>query len=230
MSFLKDMLNPPPVTNDAHDYQFNNNQFSALNSLQYLKNPSIVMNANFATLGSNGLTPITQADGDNAEFSADWNVYGAANADYTLTPTPYPANSTVQSASSYYINAMVTSFNNNAFYLYQRVGNTVRQFQKEYFTYGFIFNNNQSKAISMRLDIYSYYDTTSNLVTGKPFWLQPGQNAIPSQLLTQSLSGITVGAGNYTEFRLNFINLVDGTADIDIYQIKCEPGLISTPL
>jgi hypothetical protein len=230
MTFLVDILNPPPVTKDSGLYKFLNDQHQGLNSLRFLKNDSVLTNSDFNTLSAAGLTPTTQADGDNFEFIGDWFVFGASNADYTITPTVYPANSTVKSASAHYVDAVVTSHNGDAFYFYQRQTATVRKYQKDYFTYGINIKNNQNKAIKVRLDIFTFYDPTSKLTTGKPIYLQPGNNLIASTLLTDTLDGITVGAGNYTEFRFNFIDLFDGTADIEMYQLKCEPGQISTPL
>lgn len=80
------------------------------------------------------------------------------------------------------------------------------------------------------MDIYSYYNPSNALIQGAPVYLQPGINNFTSTLLTKSLNGVAVGAGDYTEFRFNFINLYDGTADIEIYMIKCEAGQLSTPL
>jgi hypothetical protein len=233
MTFFKDLLNPPPTKGDNwHDiYNFFNSSHAALSSLGALSNQSVLSNSNFATLGPGGLTPTTQADGDDFEFIGDWFVVGATAANYTITPTAYPTNSTVKSASDYYVKVQVTSFNNNPFYFYQRQAATVRKYQEDYFTYGLQIKNNQNKSIKVRTDIYSYYDPSNQLKTGRAIYLQPNQvTTIASNLQTQSLQGLTVGAGNYTEFRFDFIDLYDGTADIDIYLIKCEFGTISTPL
>lgn len=230
MTFLVDILNPPPVTKDSDLYKFLENQHSGLNALRYLKNDSVLANSDFNTLSAKGLTPTTQADGDDVEFIGDWFVKGATNANYTLTPTVYPTNSIVKSASNHYVHVQVTSHNGNEFYFYQRQNSTVRKYQKDYFTYGINIKNKQNKAIKVRLDIYTYYDTGNKLTQGKPIYLQPGNNLFASTLLTNTLDSVTVGAGNYTEFRFNFIDLFDGTADIEMYQIKCEPGQISTPL
>lgn len=231
MSFLKDMINPPPVNNDPIMYKYNNGMYTTLSALRYLKNTSLVMNANFATLGSNGATPITQSNGDNAQFSASWQVFGASNADYTITPTAYPSNSTIQSASGYYINLQITSLTLPGFYFYQQVPKTARAFQNDNFVYGLYFTNNGSGNLSIRADMYCYYDTENNLVTGKQVSLPPGQSSMSGQLMTQSLQGKTVGANDYTEFRLNFLDLgSSGSANIDIYLLKFEQGIISTPL
>lgn len=238
MSFLSEIFNPPPEQPKPEDqYQFDEKVFVTLQALTYIMNPSVVTNANFATLGSSGLTPITQADGDGAEFSAGWNVYGAANATYTITPTPYPTGaitgsspSTIPSGSAYYINLAVTAHNGNDFYFYQQQAGKIRKYQQDYFTYGIIAYNNQNKVIKIRLEMYNFYDPTGTLIADNSMYLQPGLNRITSQIKTESLSGETIGAGNYVQFRLAFRDLVDGTADINFYQIKCEFGTVSTLL
>lgn len=238
MSFLKDLFNPPykKPTGD-NQYDFDNNVYVTMQALTYIMNPSVVTNANFNTLGSSGTTPITQADGDNAEFSAGWKVVGAANANYTLTPTAYPTGaitnsspSTVQTSSSYYINVNVTTYNGNGFYFYQRQNNTVRKYQKNFLTYGVIIRNNQNKTIKIQMQIYSFYDPSSSLVADNTIYLKPGLNIVTSQLNTEGLVGKSITASNYTEFRLSFQDLVDGTADLDLYQLKCEFGTASTIL
>jgi hypothetical protein len=238
MSFLADLFNPPqekPTTESQ--YRFDENVFVTLQALTYVMNPSIVSNANFATLGPGGTTPITQADGDNAEFSADWKVVGAANATYVITPTAYPnglisgtSPSTIPTSSNYYVNVAISTYNGNGYYFYQQQNNTVRKYQTNYLTYGVIIRNNQSKVIKIRMEVFSFYDAASNLVADNTIYLQPGLNKITSQVLTPKLIGQTIGAGNYTQFRLSFQDLGDGTADIDIYQIKCEFGKASTLL
>lgn len=238
MSFLADLFNPPQNKPKPSDqYQFDENVYVTLDALTYIMNPSVVTNANFATLGPGGTTPITAGDGDNAEFSDDWKVVGASNATYTITPTAYPTGaitgsspSTIATSSNYYINVEVGTYNGNGLYFYQRENNTVRKYQQNFLTYGVIIRNNQTKVIKIRMEVYNFYDPSSSLLADNTIYLQPGLNKITSQVNTVTLSGLTIGAGNYTEFRLSFIDLVDGTADIDLYQIKCEFGKVSTLL
>lgn len=231
MSFLRNLINPPPTQGSIADhYKFFNSVNTTLNGLTSVRNPCILTNPNFATLGPHGLTPTTQANGDNYEFISDWFVVGASAANYTITPTLYAANSTIKSSSLYYVHHVVTSANSNPFYFYQRQTGTARQFQQDYFTYGLLIKNNQFTAIKLRMDIYSFYDPSFSLKKGSTFFLQPGLNNLTATLLTDSLKDISVGVGNYTEFRINFLDLIDGTADIELYQIKCEFGTISTPL
>lgn len=231
MSTLKDLVNPPPTQGQIQDfYKFFNSTYTSLNALTSIRNASVLTNANFATLSGAGLTPTTPGDGDNFEFIQDWFVVGATAANYVITPTVYPSNSTIASASDYFVSTVVTSANGNPFYFYQRQPGTVRQYQRNYLTYGLIVNNNQSKPVQLRMDIFTYYDPGSLLVAGGTFFLQPGLQMLTSKLLTQTLFNVSVGAGNYTEFRFNFFDLIDGTADIDLYQIKCEFGQIGTPL
>lgn len=238
MSFLTNLFNPPNDKPKPEDqYRFDENVFVTLDALTYAMNPSVLVNANFSTLGPGGTTPITQADGDNAEFSDDWKVVGASNATYTLTPTLYPLGvinsdspSNIQTSSNYYINVDVSAFNGSDFYFYQRQNNTVRKYQTNFLTYGVIIQNNQDKLIKIRMELYNFYDPDDVLLADNTIYLVPGLNRITSQVTTEKLRGKTIGAGNYTEFRLSFLDLVDGTADLNFYQIKCEFGKVSTLL
>lgn len=232
MTYLNDISNPPNKDpSKEQSYRFNNDVNNINQALFFIMNPSVITNANFATLGINGQIPVTQADGDGAEISNSWNVFGAANATYAMTSTSYANASTVQSASLYYEHVTVATHNGSPFYIYQRQNVTVRKYQENFFTFGLIIKNNQTKAIKIKMEILSHYNGSTDFYTlGKAIYLQPGMNTISSSVQTQSLSGLTVGGGSYTDFRLNFVDLYDGTADIEIYQIKCEFGKISTLL
>ena len=240
MSFLQDLFDPPSISEkptQEEQYLFDNGVNDTLLALTYIMNPSVVTNANFNTLGSAGTTPVTQADGDNAEWSSNWRVVGAGVATYSLTSTAYPLGaitsdspSTVQTSSGYYEKVVISTYASGSFYFYQRQNNTVRKYQKNFLTYGLIIRNNQNTVKKIRCEVYSYYDTADNLQADNTVYLQPGLNKITSQVLTQGLAGKTIGAGNYTEFRISFLDLVDGTADLDFYQIKCEFGKASTLL
>lgn len=238
MSFLPDLLTQPQENpTKEYQYRFDKSVNDSLDGLTYVMNPSVVSNANFATLGSSGTTPVTQANGDNAEFSSNWKVVGAAAATYALTSTAYPLGaidssspSTVPSSSDYYEKVVVSTYTGSGLYFYQRRNNTVRLFQKNFLTYGVWIRNNQSKVIKVRMEVFSFYDPSSDLQADNTIYLQPGLNKITSQINTAALAGKIIGAGNYTEFRLNFLDLGDGTADLDMYQIKCEFGKVSTLL
>lgn len=227
MTMLDKILNPPQTDpNKENAYKFNNDVQTNLTALNYVMNPSVVTNANFATLGTHGQSPITT----DTDISSGWNVVGAAHATFTITSASYPSNSLIQSASPYYLHVEVADHDGGDFYFYQQQNNTVRKYQKNNLIYGLIIKNNQNKVIQVRTDIFSYYDTGSDMVTSKSIYLQPGINTVGSQVLTNSLSGLSVGASPYTQFRFVFVDLVDGTADIEIYQIKCEFGIASTLL
>lgn len=238
MSTIRQLINPPnPQMDKEEQYKYNNSVHDVMNGLTYVMNPSVLLNADFSTLGSNGTTPITQADGDDAEFSNHWNVFGASNADYTLTPTSYPTGaiganspSLVQSASPYYVNALVTDYTAGEFYFYQRQMDTVRKYQKNDLTFGLVIYNNLSESVVMQPEIYTFYDPSSAIVTGKPVYLKAGLNKVGVTLRTPDLLGRTLGAGNYTEFRLRFLKLGAPTADLNFHQIKCEFGTVNTLL
>jgi len=239
MSFLVDLFNPPTAKNPTQEdqYKFDNGVYDSLNATTYIMNPSVVTNANFNTLGSAGTTAVTQADGENAEWSSNWKVVGASVATYSLTSTAYPLGaitsaspSTIPTSSGYYEKVVISGYTTTGLYFYQRQNNTVRTYQKNFLTYGIWIRNNQNVVKKIRMEVYSYYDTASNLQADNTIYLQPGLNKITSQVTTESLAGKTIGASNYTEFRLSFLDLTDGTANLDIYQIKCEFGKVSTLL
>jgi hypothetical protein len=192
--------------------------------------PSILLNPDFNFLSGAGTTPTTQANGDNFEFIQQWFVVGASAATYTITPTAYANNALQRTGSLYYVHHVVTTYDGNPFYFYQRQTNTVRKYQARALTYTLIAENNTDEVIGVYFDIVSYYDPSSKTKSGAMIYLQPGMNELTSTIETQSLDGITVGATNYTEFRLNFSDLPSGTANINIYGIKCEFGKIGTPL
>lgn len=227
MSFLSELLNPPvPNSSKQSQYLFDNSVHDALLALQYVMNPSVITNADFS---AGGVT-ITQADGDNAEFFTGWKVVGASVATYTLSPVNYPTASLIQSASPTFSKVVVSGYAGAGLYFYQRQPNTVRKYQKNYLTYGFIINNNQSKTIQVEAQIFSFYDPLSSRKRKAVIFLKPGLNRVTSTILTDSLNSVSVGASPYTEFRLAFTDLEDGTADLDVYQIKCEFGTASTLL
>lgn len=227
MTFLVDLHNPPPAKGNLEEhYQFFNSSSDIQQALFFISNPSVLTNANFS---SGGVT-ITQADGDNAVFFADWKVVGASVATYTLTPVNYPANSTIQSASLTYSHVQISSYTTGDFYFYQRQS-TVRKYQASPLTYGIQIKNNLSSTVKIRMDIYSYYDGSDPVLKmGKPIYLKPGITKITSTIVTNSLRNLTVGAGAYTEFRLTILDLGASTADFEMYYIKCEFGTISTIL
>lgn len=227
MSFLNDLLNPITPDVDKHaQYLFDNSVHDNLAALQYVMNPSILSDSDF----SSGGVLTTQADGDNSEFFDDWFVVGSSVANYTLTPVNYTANSIIQSASPTYSHVQIANYITSGLYFYQRQSMTVRKYQQNFLTYGLIIENNQNKKISIEAQVFSYYNPSSVLSRRGTIFLNPGVNRVTTTLKTESLSGKSVGAAPYTEFRLAFIDLIDGTADLNIYQIKCEFGTVSTLL
>lgn len=229
MTFLQNLLNPPnPDANKDDQYLYNNSTYDVMNSLQFISNPSILTNANFATLGLPGQTPVTQADGNGAEISSTWNVQGASEATYSITQTSYAADSSHQSNSSYFTKVIASAYSGTGFYLYQKQFNSVRWYQKNDITFGLLIFNNLSERATIRMSAYSFYNPSNNLVQSHAIYLQPGINKVSSAILTQSVSGISVGASPYTEFRLEFVEFSGGSCDLDIYQVKGEFGTLST--
>ncbi len=231
MPRLSDLLNRPSPNMSADDqFKFNTSVWDVLEGLFAVSNTSETTNANFVTLSAQGTTPTTEADGDDFEFIQDWFVVGSTVADYSLTATLYPDNSEVQSASDYYVNVVVTDYDGSGLYFYQKQDNSVRKYQNQLITVTINANNNQSSKIKLRMNMFVNYGTTSELIEGRPFYLEPGLNNLYTTLEIPSLRGKTVTGANYIELRLDFAELYDGTADFDLYLIKSEFGKISTSL
>lgn len=230
MSFLHNLINPPPTKGNLDDhYKFFNSVNTSLQGLTSVRNASVLTNPDFSTLSAKGLTPTTQADADGTEFIGSFKVVGRTAGTYAITPTAYPTNSTVKSSSPYYVHVVINSFNGAPFYFYQNQPGTVRQYQNDSLTFGFSIKNNQAQQIKVMASIVSNYGSTQSVKNGSTFFLQPGMNSITSTIQTDSLQNVTVTGGNYTQFQFNFIDLVNGTADLEFYLIKCEYGKISTP-
>lgn len=231
MTKLVDLINPPSTSRELVDHsKFFNDQFEAIKAMRYLRNDSLLTNGDFRTPAGTGLTPTTNAQGNNAVVVQDWQVFGSTAATYTITPTLYPANSTINSFSSQYLNVSISGFSGLPLYIYQRQPNTVRQYQQNYLTYSLLAKNNGAEQVGLRFDIYFNYGASDSLLSSGIIYLQPGQTMNPTATFTtKSLQGISVTSANYTEFRLNFVSMPTGTANIDIYNIKCELGELGTP-
>lgn len=230
MSYLNQLLNPPPTDDNKElHYLYLNSVHDVLQGLTSIRNDSIITNADFNNLSGKGLTPTTQADGDNEEFMADWKVFGASNATYTITPTIYPNNSTVKTSSDHFPRIQISSWNGQDLYIYQRQLASVRKYQKDRLTFNFWLKNEQMSTIKVRLEVYTYYDTATSLAIGKPIYVQSGYQQVASSISIAPINP-SVGNGNYTEFRLRFLGLNNNTADISVYLLKGEFGSIATSL
>lgn len=232
MTEFSDLLKPTTPTDDnQQQYLFRSSVYNFLSGISTISNVSKTNNADFTTLGPGGLTPTTQASGDNAQFMSQWFVVGAGVATYTLTPTVYPANSGIISASPYFVHAAISGYLGTGLYFYQRQLNTLRLYQSSHITITVNATNNGSNTVKLRAAINSFYNPSSNLVQGAAIFLQPGENTISSTLSLLGIRNQTVGAGSYTEFRVLFDDLgATHAANIDFHKIKAEFGTISTPL
>lgn len=229
MSTLAELNNPPPI-NGADDPIFKDylsTNFEFAKALEYISNTSIILTPDFNTLSAKGLTPTTQADGDNTEFIKNFFIVGASVATYSITPTVYAGNSTVKSASPYYFNFVVSAYTTGNFYFYQRQANTIRKYQENYFTYGMNIKNNSATTGALQFGIFSYYDTGNDLVLGDELPIEAGDNFLSATMLTKSLSGVTVGASPYTEFRVYIKS--EGAINLDFFLLKNEFGIVTTP-
>lgn len=232
MSTLQDLIAPPPTpskTTDPASLSLHlNSIYESLSALIAIKNPSLTTNSDFNIVGPSGMTPTTEADGDNAEFMADWFIVGATEAKYILSPTEYANNSPVITHSNRFVNVNVSDYSGSGLYFYQRQNGALRKLQQCYLTMGLYAKNNSAKKIAVGFQLVAFLDpSTINYPSGK-IWLQPGINKLTATIKTQSLETQTVGSGNYAEWQLNFYDLDEGACDFDMYLYKSEYGNIHT--
>lgn len=232
MTQLSNLLKPTtPEDNSDQQYLYRSSVYNFLNGISTISNLSKTNNADFSVLGPSGITPTTQAAGDDAEFMNDWFVVGASLAIYTLTPTIYAPNSPIISASPYFVHTAISSYSGIGLYFYQRQLDTLRLYQSSYITITINATNNLSNTIKLRTAIYSFFNPSDQLTQGATMFLQPGTSTISATVSLTSIRNQTVGPGSYTEFRLIFDDLGPTQAtDIDLHAIKAEFGTISTPL
>ena len=233
MPRFQDIINPPTEQTSKDPEQLYRNMDSVyqfLDGMITISNPTQTINADFKTLSGVGLTPTTQAQGDDFEFIGNWFVVGATVADYTLTPTPYPTNSGVVSASPYFVNVAVTSYaSGTGLSFYQKQSGLVRKFQTQFVTMTISATNNTTTVTTLRFSISLNLDPGDILLEGGILYLKPGYNVISTTLKTPTLRDETVGAAAYAQFNLDFVNFA-AVENFDIYSIKAEFGKISTPL
>ena len=231
MSNILQLISPPSSEMSETDrYKLETSVFDTLDAMADISNVSRTSNADFSTLSAQGTNPTTQANGDNFEFIKDWLIVGAGVATYSITATTYPESSDILSNSNYFINAQVFTYAGSGMYFYQRYMNKVRFYQSRFVTFTIQATNNDLSDKKLRPIIQFNYVGSSELIEGKPIYLQPGFNEISVTIETPNLIGKTVLAGNYVEFRLDFSDLYNGAANIDFYLLKTEFGKLSTPL
>lgn len=232
MPRFQDIINPPTEQTSKDPEQLYRNMDSVyqfLDGMITISNPTETLNADFKTLGVGGLTPTTQADGDDVEFIGDWFVVGATVANYILTPTPYPANSSVVSASPYFVKVVVSSYSGDGLSFYQKQMGLIRKFQTQFITMTLSATNNTIVPITLRFSVMLNLDPGNILLEGGLLYLKAGYNIINTTLKTPTLRDQTVGAAASVQFNLDFVNFA-ASQDFDLYSIKAEFGKISTPL
>jgi hypothetical protein len=230
MTKLSDLINPPKPNMTADElYYLLNSYYDLFNNLIDISNISQLTNSDFESL-SKGLTPTTQADGDDEEFVSDWFVVGATVATYTITPTEYLENSQVKSDSLYFVNTNLTAYTPPGFYFYQRQANTVRKYQNQFLTFTVQASNNLTELVKIRFTVIYNLGATTKTLQSKALYLEPGFNDLNVVIQTPSLRNEIVDASNYVEFRLEFVEIYTAPANIDFYELKAEFGKISTKL
>lgn len=232
MSTLQNLIAPPPTTSKTTDPSslslHLNSIYESLSALIAMKNPSLIINSDFNTLGPNGTDPTTEADGNGAQFMGDWFVNGSSEAKYILTPTVYPNNSSVVTDSKHFVNVEVSDYSGSDLYFYQRQPTALRKYQQSYITFGLQAKNNGDKAISVLLRLVFFLDPQIINYTSGEIWLQPGLNKLTATIKTDSLDGKTVGNSNYAEWQIIFSDLDEGGCNLDISLYKSEYGKIHT--
>lgn len=233
MSTLNQLISPPPASNNLSGDSLHRSLTSTYNSISAMtsvRNDTLLVNCDFNLLGPSGLTPTTQADGDNTMFMDDWLVVGASEASYIITPTVYPANSTVVSGSDHFVNNVVSGYSGDGLYYYQRQPGTVRKYQQSHITWGIQATNNGDVQVGLLFQMIMHLDPSTISYPSGIVFLKPGYNKLTATIKTNSLQGQSVGADNYVEFRLVFSKLADGDADFDLHLLKAEYGQIHTPI
>ncbi len=231
MPRFRDIINPPTeetVSDPDQLYRNMDSVYQFLDGMITVSNPSQIINSNFSTLSAQGTSPTTQANGDNFEFVGNWFVVGATEANYTLTPTPYPTNSPIISASPYFMLVDVASYSGTGLYFYQRQAQMVRKFQTQFVTLTINATNNTADTIPLRFNINFFLDPLNVPLEGGLLYLKSGFNQLSTTLKTPNLNDQTVGAGAYIEFQLSFTQ--GGASNFNLDVIKGEFGKISTPL
>lgn len=189
------------------------------NTNNYYGNPSLTVNADF--YWNAGVANPVSTD---TFFSEKWQVVGAAVATFTLTQTAFAANDSDQIGSTTYIRVQVAAYTSGAFYLRQRQtgADIVRRYQGRVINFSLLAYNNQSKSIKLGLEIFVFFNPSSTTFSEAVVQLDPGANELSSAINTDFLGSTAVGANPYVEFRLRFIDLVDGTADFNLIYLKAE--------
>lgn len=197
----------------------------------YSGNPSQLLNSDF-NFNRSIANPVTQADGSGAFFSEKWQVFGAANAAYTLTKANFTGNESDQTGSTTYVNVNVSAWNGGEFFFYQRFDGEqfLRRFQNRNIFMSTKLVNNGSETIVVKFVVNSFYDPEQDNFEKGVIHLAPGENYSSTHIVTQSVSPNSVGASPLVQFKFEFVDLPGGTADFDLIYIKGEIADSPTPL
>lgn len=234
---LREISNGQVRTSFIHE-GFYNDTFNLVDSLQNRAFSTELRNPDFNLLGTNGYTPITQADGSGANFSQQWNVFtgGGANA-YTITPTPYTMVGYSPSGSNNFVNLAVSALD-QALYLYNINYSTTSQFNNvgtysgKPVTFSTIIENNNDNNATLGFSAFinDVMGLTSNEIEFPSLILRPGINVAPMSGKIPDLRGKTLGANPYIEFRFNVKALNNAPLDCNILYLKAELSNYASPL
>jgi len=195
-----------------------------INATLGIPNPSETINPDYNFIRTKGLTPTTQADGDDAEFVEQWNVVGATGGNmYTLTPTAYPSDSSNLLGSKNYVNVSITAMPTAPIYFYNvnysSDFNTAFKYQEKNLTFSAQISNNTSNRTKIRFSVYT--DGTGDIYNSGAIFLDPGLNKISKNIQVGSLNP---GSGSFSQLRVLVDDLGGASADFDLQYVKVEFG------
>jgi len=193
--------------------------------------PTLTLNPDF-NWARDGITPVTQADGDNVAFNEQWYVNGAAGNTYTITPTAYPNNSTnTPTGSKYFINVAISDLVNTLTLYnvnYNSDFNSAQQIQNQKIVFSSYIKNNTNDAIALQFgvqleDLTTFSSKIVNLLPGFNFVAMPPID-IPDY------SALSLPGNAFAQLQLKFIPNSVTSANVDISYIKAEISSLATNL
>lgn len=193
--------------------------------------PTLTVNPDF-NWARDGITPVTQADGDDVAFNEQWYVNGAAGNTYTITPTAYPDTSTnTPTGSKYFINVAISSLTNPLTLYnvnYNSDFNAAQQLQNQKVVFSSYMQNNTADPVAMQFsvqleDLTTFSSKIVNLLPGFNFVSMPPID-IPDY------SALSLPGNAFAQLQLKFLPSGGSVADVNIAYIKAEISSLATNL
>lgn len=219
-----------PIVSDTGKFSFegesfNNDVYINLNSIMSRSFPSFLYNPDFNILGAGGYTPVTQADGTDAELVSNWFIAsGGGTNTYTITPTAYTPTEKSPSGSLNYLNVDIAN-QDSALYFYNINYPSVAQFNAASKYNGQLlalsvgYRNNSGNAIKVN---FTADVPTLGAIASQAFTLKPDAFFASGSIQIPNLEGVNLGANPYIQFRLNIQSTYGLPANFDLLYIKGE--------